>query len=370
MTRTLLPLSAAACAIALTIACGMESAAPTSPSAADAGLVADAAADGSTLKATAPNPQSPINGVKPDIPQLALTVANSSMPFASGVALTYRFEIQTPSGQVVYTSTAVAAGASSTTHNVASSANITPDVPYRWRARAEYQNLVGPWSALASFIAPALKGYIRGNELYDPLINGETVGTLHGDAVFRPGVGIELGSQLAYVSYELPETLTEGEFSILVTNLKTNTEGDKTKLMAMSEGYSDIVVNDRRMTIEKRGDPMGVIAWRFISHGDQIDTEGTIEREFREFDPAETYFWQATWRNNFFNVVIRKGGANGPIYYEKGKHFDGRAYDPDPHVIYLGAPVGRSGVNGASVNDVIIRQVWVSGNPRPAFANQ
>jgi len=190
---------------------------------------------------------------------------------------------------------------------------------------------------------------------------------LTNDAI--PGVGAKLESQLAYISYELESTLFEGEFSILVTNLHTNTEGGKTKLMAMGEGYSDIVTNEYRMTVEKRGDPPGIVAWRFIARDDQIDTEGA-EREYRSFDPAQTYLWRATWRSNWFNLEIKEGGANGVTIYDKGKQWHGRGYEPDPHVIYIGAPVGRSGVDGASVDGVIIRQVWVSGNERPAFANQ
>jgi hypothetical protein len=89
-----------------------------------------------------------------------------------------------------------------------------------------------------------------------------------------------------------------------------------------------------------------------------------------DFRAERTYFWQATWRNNFFNVLIREGGVDGRQIYSKGKFFEGRAYDPNPHVVYLGAPVGRSGEAGASVDQAIIRQVWVSGRPRPAFANR
>jgi len=170
------------------------------------------------------------------------------------------------------------------------------------------------------------------------------------------------------VSYELPQTLEEGEFSLIVTNMPANTKGGKTKLFGMAQGYDDIVTNDRRMTVEKRGDPPGLVAWRFISHDDQIDTEGA-EREFFDFQASQHYLFEATWRNNFFNVLIREGGAGGRVVYSKGKHFDGRPYDPTPHVIYLGAPVGRSGVDGASVNGVIIRQVWVSSRPRPSGAN-
>jgi hypothetical protein len=137
----------------------------------------------------------------------------------------------------------------------------------------------------------------------------------------------------------------------------------------MSQGYDDIVTNDRRMTVEKRGDPPGTVAWRLITHDDQIDTEGA-EREVVDFNENLHYLWEATWRNNFFNVLIREGGAHGPVIYDKGKPFEGDPYDPSPHVAYLGAPVGRSGPDGASVDGVIIRQVWISSRPRPDFANQ
>ncbi len=51
-----------------------------------------------------------------------------------------------------------------------------------------------------------------------------------------------------------------------------NTEGNKTKVMAMTEGDSDITTNDRRFTIEKRGNPAGAVAWRVRTSNDQIDT--------------------------------------------------------------------------------------------------
>ena len=142
--------------------------------------------------------------------------------------------------------------------------------------------------------------------MFDPLINGRTVGVPHGPLTFIPGRGVRLETQMAYISYELPQTLFEGEFSLITQELRENTEGGKTKLFAMSKGYSDIVENEYRMTVEKRGDPAGVVAWRFIARDDQIDTEGA-ERQFVPFDDSQTHFWQATWRNNFFNVLIRAG---------------------------------------------------------------
>jgi len=366
MRRTTFAAAALVCVVGTAAACGRSSQTPASPSNVTPGGI-EAATDGAGLKVTAPAPQFPINGVKPEEPQIVLRIGNASAKFATGVPLSYRFEVQNAGGTQVYLSPLITGGNGTTSHEV--TANLDADQTYRWRARAEYLGMTGPWSDLASFIAPATSGYIRGNELYDPLINGKTVGELRGDVSFVPGRGIRLNSQLGYVSYELGQTLTNGEFSILVSELATNTKGGKTKLFAMAQGYDDIVTNDRRMTVEKRGDPPGIVAWRMLTHGDQIDTEGA-ERMYVEFNPALDYFWKATWGGNAFNLLIREGGVNGPVIYDMGKGYEGRDYDPNPHVVYLGAPVGRSGEDGASVNGVIIRQVWVSGRPRPGFANR
>jgi hypothetical protein len=164
------------------------------------------------------------------------------------------------------------------------------------------------------------------------------------------------------------QTLVGGEFSLLVTNLRTNTEGDKTKMFAMSEGDSDITTNDRRFTVEKRGNPAGAIAWRVITSNDQIDTVGR-ERRIVQFSANNTYFWKATWGSGRFNLLIKNGGADGNTIYSFGKGYRG-VYDPNPHRAYIGGPSGRAGADSGSVNDMIIRQVWISSRPRPSFANK
>ena len=122
------------------------------------------------------------------------------------------------------------------------------------------------------------------------------------------------------------------------------------------------------MTVEKRGDPAGIIAWRFITHDDQVDAEGA-ERRFYDFQESHTYYWQASW-NSEFRLLIKDNGFAGNTIYNLGKNFKGRPYDPTPHVLFIGAPVGRSGETAASVDRAVIRQVWVSPRARPAFATQ
>jgi hypothetical protein len=364
-------LCSAVCVVALAVACARQSANPISPSAIGAANLG-AAADGTTLKATAPVAVSPVSGVQiGQSEQPTLVVSNSTLAYSGNNSiLTYKFVVFNAAGVAVYTSPLVASGTGGTTSHTVTAA-LDPEQTYSWYARAEYSGTFGAWSSRSnsSFVMPANSGFIKGNEMYDPLIAGKTVGTPSGPIQWIPNVGVKLLALESYIAYELPETLFEGEFSLLVTDMPANTKGGKTKLFAMGQGYSDIVTNEYRATIEKRGDPPGIIAWRFIARDDQIDTEGA-EREEYNFQANLTYFWQATWKANRFDLIIREGGFNGRQIYAKGKDWEGRGYEPKPHVLYLGAPVGRSGPDGASVQGVTIRQVYVGPFRRPAGANQ
>ena len=46
------------------------------------------------------------------------------------------------------------------------------------------------------------------------------------------------------------------------------------------------------------------------------------------------------------------------------------AYTPNPHYTYLGAPLGRSGNESASIPGTIYRNVWISTQPRPVIPGQ
>ena len=97
-------------ALSLTVAygCADSMGNPTSP--AVAASQTDAAADGSTLKVTAPTLQSPINSIRLDNLEPVFRIQNASARYGSTPAVTYRFEVQTMAGVVVATSGAVAAG--------------------------------------------------------------------------------------------------------------------------------------------------------------------------------------------------------------------------------------------------------------------
>ena len=259
-------LTSLAALIGLTFACTGNPADPMSPSAGGGPGGTNAAADGSTLKVNAPVAVSPINGTKPAF-GTELVITNSTAPFAQGaVPLQYRFEIYDSAGATrVYQSPLVPAGAGGTTSH-SPSANLTVDQPYTWWARAEYQGAVGPWPKEKSkFIASQTSGFIRGNEVYDPLIDGKTVGTIYGDVQLIPGQGARFNSDAAWIEYPLPQAVVEGEYSAFVTNLKvvSSTEDPKSRVLTMREGTSAMNDNRYRMSVDKRGN--GAPAYRFIT---------------------------------------------------------------------------------------------------------
>lgn len=84
---------------------------------------------------------------------------------------------------------------------------------------------------------------------------------------------------------------------------------------------------------------------------------------------ANTYFWRATWGSLGFRLLINDGGVSGRNVYDFSRDLLG-VYDPNPHFVYLGSPPNRGGPDAQTVPGIVIRQVWVSSRPRPAFANQ
>jgi hypothetical protein len=358
---------------AVAVACGKQSTSPVSPSGVEqAG--SDATAPGG-LKATAPTPVSPTNGVKPT-GALVLVANRSTMPFSPvALPLSYQFEILTPAGAVIYVSPLIDGGSGATVSHTPT-ASLTVDQTYHWRIRATYEGANGPYSANATFIANRPGAFINATTLWDPLDNpndGFAARRIVGAHTWIPGVGLRMDDATSHVAYELPDggRIEEGELSAIISNTPHNTEYTKTKVLSMTGGYADATTNYARMSLEKRGDaPTGGIAWRFLTtDGEGAETIGG-ERDIRNFDFDDgPHFWQATWRHNHFGVLIQKGGPGGPELYNFGKHYSG-FYNPVPHVIWIGFGPNRSGPDSSTVPGMIIRALWASWDPRPAYANQ
>jgi hypothetical protein len=360
----------AVAAVAVGIACTKSSQNLSSPSSVGGGGLG-AAADGTTLKASAPTPVSPLNGVKLDIGvNPVLVINNSTLQFSTAsnsVQLTYRFRVFNAAGAII--SNVVVPSGSGTTTSYTVTAPLDGEQIYTWDARAEYSGTFTAYTSRsnARFETPASTGYIKANEVYDPLINGKTVGVTHGAVSWMGAQGAKLEDYGSYIHYELAQTLDQGEFSMIIGNIKTYMSGSKTKVFSMSQGFDDIITNEYRMTVEKRGG--GEVAWRFIARDDQIDTEGA-ERVVIDLDRAHEYLWKATWRANRFQLDIWDAPSGGRLIYSMGKHWDGRGYVPSPHVAFVGAPTGRSGADSATVPGMVVRQVYLGPGTRPANSNQ
>jgi len=364
-------LCSAAAVLAVAIACSKTSETPTSPSGSGGGPT-EVLPEGVTLKATAPTVISPTNGAQPD--SLTLVASKAEGKFNKNLQLSYQFQISTDSGQIVSACTQTVdadPGAANVTYNP--SCGLEFDTPHKWKVRARQGDFVGPWSAEASFRSPS-GGYIRGNEVFDPLTNGKTAGELNGPIQFIPGEGAQLQAHHSFVRYRLPVNLQQGEFSMMIKGADEGSEGDKSKVFAMQEGpdEGDITDDDYRFTAELRGANYGApgsIAYRVI-FGDGVSRDG--DRLQFNFNSSRWYFWKYEWSTGNARMEVREDGPNGRLIYNRrpsnccGSH----PYRPDPHYLYLGVPMGRAGALDATLPGGIYKNVWASSRSRPKFPGE
>jgi hypothetical protein len=251
-------------------------------------------------------------------------------------------------------------------------ADLQPTTRFYWRARVTQGGTTSEWSPVGKFRSKMV-GFIRDGALFDPLIHGETLGERIGPSSFVPGKGLRLDSGTSYVRYRLPRAVAVGEYSMDVEGLAANGPGDKAKVFGMQEGTGDFITNDYRIDIQYRGVkgfPPNAIQWRVI-YGDADDLDvryepTTAERMASVFllNPATTYHWKFTYGPEI-RLLMKEGGMTGTTLYDRAKAAPNGRYDPDPHIAYLGAPVGRSGNESASIAGTIYRNVWLGAQPRP-----
>jgi hypothetical protein len=341
---------------ALALACGRQSSSPTSPSSTAAGTAAAAA--GVTLKATAPTPLSPLNDARLEAaPTLSVSPASMLFSDRSG-ELQYRFQVLNDAGALVVDSGLVVG----TTYAV--STELDFEQRYTWRCRAELEGHFGPWGAAGSFITAA-GAYLRGNELRDPLTNGQTLGTAVG-STFIPGVGVRLDGRSSYVEWQLQLPLDAGEFSAVMTNIGNGSEEWKTKVMSMLQGDGvNITDNLYRATVDKRttwGSQGSRVRYTIRSGGnDSPEPAGGPQNWSR----AKTYFWKFEWGGGTSRLRVYEGGVGGVKIEDLSANTKG-VYRPTPHLIRLGSVGGRGGDD--TNPGTTVRNVWVSARPRPAFS--
>jgi len=330
---------------------------------------------------TAPSADSPSQDEQLDTLRPTLTVKNGTSD-QSG-SRTYEFQISDSadfttaltsyitSFNVTVSKTGVPEGTDGKT-SFTPDADLQPTTRFYWRVRMTQGATVSSWSPVGKFRSK-LVGFIRDGALFDPLIHGETLGERVGPTTFVPGKGLRLDTGTSFVRYRLPRAVGVGEYSMDVEGLAANGPGDKAKVFGMQQGTDDFITNDYRVDIQYRGVkgfPPNAIQWRVI-YGDADDLDVRYEPTTAQrmasvylLNPSTTYHWKFTWGPEI-RLMMLEGGMTGNPLYNIGKPAPDGTYNPNPHIAYLGAPVGRSGSESASIAGTVYRNVWLGDQPRP-----
>jgi hypothetical protein len=330
---------------------------------------------------TAPAPVSPMNGEQLSSLRATLTVQNGSSTGQG--AKTYDFQVSDRSDFTVgaalsggggflvsVAQTGVAEGADGRTSFM--TPELQPTTRMYWRARLVQGSAASEWSAPAMF-RTKLVGYSRAGELYDPLVHpNETIGTVFGPHTWVPGKGIRLDTQNSYVRYHLEASIPSGEFSVEVEGLHPNGPAHKLKIFSMSDTVADTSDSDYQMSTMYRGvtgNPDNCIAFKAVFGSDSRIVEPdkpTREASVRSLNPAQTYFWRATW-GSFFRLMVAEGGINGsPIYDLELPARSGATYNPSPTFAYLGSNQSVFRSDAGTFPGATYRHLWIGNRPRPA----
>ena len=231
---------AIALATATTLACSPASNPPTSPSSSDP-TTGQANADGSTLKATAPEIVSPTGGEEVHDATPELTIRNSAARFVPGLTLSYVFEVLNSSNQMVYRSEPVPQGEGDTTsHEVTTQLN--DEEVHTWRAYAVFNAHRGPMASPGTFKTLNRFG-VSCAHLKDPVAIIGCRMDQHGGFDHE-----EVVDMLREIAYDLNQAFG-GEFGILVKTVGNNCLGYSCDIICEGQGNDqdqyDILIDDR-----------------------------------------------------------------------------------------------------------------------------
>jgi hypothetical protein len=290
--------------------------------------------------------------------------ATKSVGSFTDISPSYEFEIYNAANTRVYTSGVIGGVGAGNNVTHTPSAALDFDQPFTWRVRAVFQGANGPWSANGNFRSAA-GGYIRGNELFDPLTNGPSkiIDASH-DVTWLPGVGVRLNSKDSFVQWKIMTACPDCEYSALMTNIGNGSEEFKPKVMSMlRDDGVNTTLNPYRVTIDKRStwlDQGSRVRYTMRSRGREPAAE--VRGGFQTWNRAQTYFWHFEWRGGMSRLIVRDGGRNGAVK-ENLSHDYPAPYNPTPHLVRLGSVGGRA--ENETNPGTIVWNVWFGPNARP-----
>ena len=189
---------------------------------------------------------------------------------------------------------------------------------------------------------------------------------------FIPGQGAKLLDHDSFIRYRLPVNLQQGEFSMMILGADEGSEGDKSKVFAMQEGpdEGDITDDDYRFTAELRarnyGAP-GSVTYRIICGRRRVARRRARAAQLRQRRVGTS--GNSPGRREVSGWKFSTDSETGGVIYSSGIGTGSHPYRPDPHYLYLGAPIGRAGALDATLPGGIYKNVWASSRPRPTFPN-
>jgi len=317
------------------------------------------AAPTSASDLTSPAIEAPADDQQLDTLRPTLAVRNG----AGGEGLrTYDFQLSENSTftPVIMSKLSVVENSSGRT-TVTVESDLQPSFRYYWRARMVQGGVATSW--VTSRFRTKVGGYNRPGELVDYLTDGYTVGERFGSTTFVAGRGIRLDNWNSYVRYQLPASLPSGEFSMEVEGLAPNGPYPKQAIFSMAQGLGPVNGNPFEVFAQYRGapgNPDNCITFKAVMGGPVLEFNNS-ERQSAVvgLDPGTVYFWQGTWTPNSFRLVVRAGGVNGGVIYDRALS-GGGSYGPNPHTAYLGI-----NSQDGSFTGMIIRNVWLGNRARP-----
>jgi hypothetical protein len=324
---------------------------------------------------TAPALDAPADNLQLSTLRPELTVVNGTSSQSTGTR-TYEFQISDNESfsPVAASGTSVAENSGGKT-SFTPTDDLQPTTRMYWRARMTQGATTSDWSKVGTF-KTRLVGYNKPGELYDPLVHGETVGTPTGNFTFVPDKGIRLNDIFSYVVYQLPQTLSSGEFSMEVEGLRPNGPGGKPKIFQMLDSPNAIPSSSKHMINAQYrgtpGNPDNSVAFKAVLGSlSSAVVEPDIAKRGQSvlmLDPARTYFWQGIWTPHSFRLVVRDGSSDGSALYDYTMTTSGggSGFAPSPQYAFVGSNYERFTPLTGTFPGMTVRNVWISSKARPA----
>ena len=357
------------CALALVTtaaACGGKST-PAAPSP----IPAPQAPAPVALKLETPGPRAPIAAQQLDVLKPMLSVTNADTAGDVG-AVTYEFEVSEvdsfPSGSRTSSEKDVPQGSGGAT-TWSPPSNLLPNLKYFWRARARAANVTTPteWSRTETFRTRTQGFIIPGQEVYDPMIDGSTVGQRIGGRMVA-GQGWQATANTDGLFYDFG-SCTSCTVQFDVTNFgravgasalndyKWLTMGDASTF----GNFSIFRKHPWKMHLEQRSDGNGTgmkLIWRNGDSGDGNPGDHENRNDSTvDWRSNVVYRFTLRWTPADFSVRVGLVNADGTVSGDRewfSGSFGGRAFAPPSLRISLGCYPRGETMTGAIWRNVHI----------------